>query len=102
MRQAPELAAYFDEAATWDADRARRAQRSAQTVWIVAGVSCACTLASVVALMLLTPLKEVQPFLVRVDSSTGVVDVVPPYDAEGTLDETITRYLLTHYVRTCE
>jgi type IV secretion system protein VirB8 len=102
MRRDPQLAAYFQEAATWDADRGRQAERRARTAWIVAGASITCTVATVIALMLLTPLKEVEPFLVRVDSRTGIVDVVPPYDAKGTIDETITRYLLTHYVATCE
>jgi type IV secretion system protein VirB8 len=102
MTRDRELANYFEEAASWDADRARQANRRARTAWIVAGVSLTCTLASVVAVMLLTPLKHVEPFLVRVDSRTGIVDVVPPYNGTATLDETITRYLLTHYVTTCE
>ena len=98
----PQLAAYFEEASQWDADRVRLMERRARTAWIVAALSLACTLLSVVAVMLLTPLKEVVPFLVRVDSRTGIVDVVPPYDGTATLDETITRYLITHYVSTCE
>lgn len=102
MTRDPQLAAYFEEASHWDADRARMTERRARAAWIVAGVSSACTLASVLALMLLTPLKEVVPFLVRVDSRTGIVDVVPPYDGTATLDESITRYLITHYVATCE
>ena len=102
MTRDPQLAAYFEEAAHWDADRVRMIERRARTAWIVASISAACTLASVVALMLLTPLKEVVPFLVRVDSRTGIVDVVPPYDGKATLDESITRYLITRYVTTCE
>ena len=31
------------------------------------------------------PLKRVEPFVVRVDNSTGVVDVVPVYDGRATL-----------------
>lgn len=102
MTSDPQLAAYFEEASQWDADRVRLMERRARTAWIVAALSLACTLVSVVAVMLLTPLKEVVPFLVRVDSRTGIVDVVPPYDGTATLDETITRYLITHYVSTCE
>jgi type IV secretion system protein VirB8 len=102
MTSDPQLAAYFEEASQWDADRVRLMERRTRTAWIVAALSLACTLVSVVAVMLLTPLKEVVPFLVRVDSRTGIVDVVPPYDGTATLDETITRYLITHYVSTCE
>ena len=48
------------------------------------------------------PLKRVDPFVIRVDSSTGVVDVVPGYVAGSGMDETISRYFLTHYVTICE
>jgi len=102
MTRDPQLAAYFEEASQWDADRVRLMERRLRTAWIVAALSLACTLVSVVAVMLLTPLKEVVPFLVRVDSRSGIVDVVPPYNGSATLDETISRYLITHYVVTCE
>jgi type IV secretion system protein VirB8 len=29
--------------------------------------------------MLMMPLKQVEPFVIRVDNSTGIVDVVPVY-----------------------
>ncbi|WP_129778626.1 virB8 family protein [Peristeroidobacter soli] len=96
------LADYYAEAASWDRDRAGELERRARTAWIVAGVSLICLLACVTALVVLMPLKSVEPFLVRVDSRSGIVDFVPPYDGRGTLDETITRYLLTHYVTVCE
>jgi type IV secretion system protein VirB8 len=48
------------------------------------------------------PLKRVEPFVIRVDSSTGVVDVVPRYDARATPQEAVTRYFLTHYLTVCE
>ena len=38
-----------------------------------------CAVAAALALALLMPLKRVEPFVVRVDNSTGVVDVVPMY-----------------------
>jgi type IV secretion system protein VirB8 len=54
------------------------------------------------ALILLVPLKRVEPYLIRVDSSTGVVDSVPVYDGTGALDESVTRYFISHYVFICE
>jgi len=48
------------------------------------------------------PLKRVEPFVIRVDKSTGLVDVVPVYQGKSPLSETLTRYLLAHYVRVCE
>jgi type IV secretion system protein VirB8 len=55
-----------------------------------------------VALALLIPLKRVEPFVVRVDNTTGIVDVVPVYDGHAPLDEAVTRYFLTHYITVCE
>jgi type IV secretion system protein VirB8 len=96
------LKAYFAEASSWDADRSAQQRRAARwSQWFaLAGWSCAIT--SGVALMALTPLKRVDPFVVRVDNSTGVVDVVPVYAGQGALPEAITRYFLTHYVTICE
>jgi type IV secretion system protein VirB8 len=54
------------------------------------------------ALMLLMPLKRVEPYVVRVNDTSGVVDVVPAYDGRSTLPEAVTRYFLTHYITTCE
>ena len=48
------------------------------------------------------PLKRVEPFVVRVDNSTGVVDVVPVYAGTARSEQTVTRYFLTHYVSVCE
>lgn len=102
MSADPALAAYFAEAASWDADRAAQAKRNLQIAWSVAGAGWLCAIAISLALMLLMPLKRVDPFVVRVDNSTGVVDVVPVYAGQSTLPEAVTRYFLDHYVSTCE
>lgn len=94
--------AYFEEAVGWDRDRLGEWRRSAQRAWMVAAAAGTCTLAACGALILLLPLKRVQPFVVRVDNSTGIVDVVPTYSGTTNLPETVTRFLLTHYVTVCE
>jgi type IV secretion system protein VirB8 len=96
------LSAYFAEAASWDADRYLVAARSARRAWIVALAGWLCALMSALALALLLPLKRVEPFVVRVDSSTGVVDVVPAYRAGAKLEPAVARYFLTHYISVCE
>jgi len=96
------LREYFGEAASWDADRAAQLRRSAQRAWQVAAAACLCALAMAACLALLLPLKRVEPFVVRVDSSTGIVDVVPVYNGSAGLEQTVTRYFLTHYVSVCE
>jgi type IV secretion system protein VirB8 len=96
------LQGYLQEAASWDADRVARAGRSAAVAWRVAAAGWLCAMASAVALTLLMPLKRVEPYLIRVDNSTGVVDVVPVYTGHAQLGEAVTRYFLTHYITICE
>lgn len=102
MSSSKELAGYFEEAATWDADRAALAARTLRIAWIVAAAGWLCAIASAGAIAFLSPLKSVTPYLIRVDSTTGVVDVVPEYTGTSQVSETITRYLLRHYVDVCE
>lgn len=102
MKRDPELKGYFEEAASWDADRLATAKRTVRLALGVAGAGWIATLALAAALMLLMPLKRVEPFVVRVDNATGVVDVVPVYAGHSALPEAVTRYLLTHYILVCE
>jgi type IV secretion system protein VirB8 len=96
------LRGYLEEAASWDADRMAQAGRAAAVAWRVAAAGWVCAIAGSVALTLLVPLKRVEPYLVRVDNSTGVVDVVPVYTGHAPLGETVTRYFLIHYITVCE
>jgi len=96
------LADYFSETRSWDEDRAANQTHLQRTAWVVAVAGWLCAVACAVALLLLMPLKRVEPFVVRVDNSTGVVDVVPVYAGHASLDQAVTRYFLAHYITTCE
>jgi type IV secretion system protein VirB8 len=98
----PELQAYFDEAASWDRDRVAMQRRSARLAWWVAGAGWIATLALVAVLVMLMPLKRVEPFVIRVDNASGMVDVVPVYVGQEAMPEMVSRYFLTHYVTVCE
>jgi type IV secretion system protein VirB8 len=102
MRPDPALEGYFEEAASWDADRVRQGRRTVRLALGVAGAGWLVVVTLAGALMLLMPLKRVEPFVVRVDHATGLVDVVPVYTAHSGVPEAVTRYLLTHYVTVCE
>ena len=102
MSQEPELEAYYAEAASWDADRVAMQRRSARIAWWVAGAGWVSALTVALALILLMPLKRVEPFVIRVDNTTGLVDVVPVYAGRAPIPEVVTRYLLDHYVTVCE
>jgi type IV secretion system protein VirB8 len=99
---APALHQYFREAASWDADRSAQFRRSAHTAWWVAAAGWASAVASSIALAVLMPLKSVDPFVIRIDNSTGIVDVVPVYAGRATPEEAVTRYFLAHYLSVCE
>ncbi len=102
MRTDPALEEYFRDAASWDADRVSQAARSTRIAWGVAGAGWLCAVATAIAIVFLTPLKTVAPYVIRVDNTTGIVDVVPEYTGTADVSETVTRYLLRHYVEICE
>jgi len=89
---------YFEAARSWDRDRVQVAERSVRRAWVVAGVASAVAAAAVMAVAVLTPLKTVEPYVIRVDNATGVVDVVPALEGPVSESEAVTRYLLTQYV----
>lgn len=96
------LESYLKEAASWDLDREIQTRRSERTAWWVAGAGWLCAMAGAAALALLVPLKGVEPFVIRVDNTTGIVDVVPIYAGHTPIDQAVTRYFLTHYILVCE
>ncbi len=99
MSQDEAAARYFAEASGWDRDRWAEAHASARRAWWVAGGSAVLASLAVLALVGLTPLKQVTAFVIRVDNTTGIVDVVPALQgAAPGVPETVTRYLLTHFV----
>jgi type IV secretion system protein VirB8 len=102
MKRDAALQAYFAEAASWDADRVAASERSMRTAWRVAVGACVLALAAIFALVLLMPLKRVDPFVIRVDNATGIVDVVPVFAGQATMPEVVTRYFLDHYLTVCE
>ena len=94
-----EETAYYANARAWDEDRVANAMKSRRAAWWVAGLACAVVALQAVAIAGLTPLKRVVPYLVRVDSSTGIVDnVVRVADVQLGKDEVMNRYFLRRYV----
>jgi type IV secretion system protein VirB8 len=96
------LANYFAEAVSWDADRTAQQARSLRLVGLVAAAGWLAAIVIALALMLLMPLKRVEPFVIRVDSSTGLVDIVPVFKGAASMPEAVTRFFLDHYVTVCE
>lgn len=99
-----DLKTYFEEARRWDEDRLAAAERSRRLAWMVAAGAGALAIAAVVAVAALTPLKTVEPFVVRVDRSTGAVDVMTGLKGPDhlTYEESVSKYFLGLYVRARE
>lgn len=103
MVSADELKTYFEKARRFDQDRVIQVERSARIAWSVAIVAGILAGASIFAVAALTPLKTIEPFVVRVDNSTGIVDVVSALTSTaGTYDEAVTKYFAAKYVRARE
>lgn len=97
------LKEYFDKARRFDQDRMVSAERSKRIAWFVAIVAGVLACVSVAAVVALTPLKTIEPFVIRVDNSTGIVDVVSAMSpAPGSYDEEVTKYFAARYVRARE
>lgn len=75
------------------------AERSARRAWIAASVAAAIALLEAIALVVLMPLKTVEPYTLLVDRQTGNVEALAPLDAATiTPDAALTRSFLVQYV----
>ncbi len=94
---------YFEKARRFDQDRMIEVERSNRLAWSIAIAAGIVAGISILAVASLAPLKTVEPFVVRVDNSTGIVDVVSALSATaGTYDEAVTKYFAAKYVRARE
>lgn len=98
----PDLKRYFTEARRWDQDRLASALRSRRLAWSAAAVATGLAVIATGAVAMLTPLKSTEPFVIRVDQTTGAVDVMRGLSAEDgpvRYDEAVSKYFLGQYVR---
>ena len=92
---------YLETARTWEYDRMRAAIQSKRIAWGIAGGACALAVASVAAVAMLTPLKTVQPYVIRVDRASGETEIVTALKGPQprTYEEAVNRYFISQYVR---
>jgi len=100
----PDLQSYFAEARRWDEDRLASALRSRRLAWTVAAGAGLLAIVAVGAVAALTPLKTVEPYVVRVDRATGAVEVMSALKGgrDLTYEEAVTKAFLATYVRARE
>ena len=95
----PALEDYYRAAETWAEDRREGGERSRNIAWIVAGLAGAIALIEAVALVLLLPLKQVEPVAVLVDKQTGFVQQLNLTEGQTILpDKALVQSMLAQYV----
>ncbi|EOD9469189.1 virB8 family protein [Campylobacter coli] len=71
--------------------------------WLIAFVSIFIAIISIVAVVLLTPLKTIEPYVIRVDNTTGMVDILTMLDEkEISSNEALDKYFISQYVKARE
>ena len=93
------LDAYYKDAASWNRDRVEALHKSQRTAWWVAIGAGTIAVLEAGALILLTPLKTVEPYTLLVDRTTGFVQALKPLDADKIApDAALTQSFLVQYV----
>jgi type IV secretion system protein VirB8 len=91
---------YLREAQSWETNRLVQAEKSKKLAWIIAAAASGLAFVSVIAIVGLTPLKQTELRIVRVNETTGTVDILNEIpNAKTTYDETINRYFAGQYLR---
>ena len=93
------LDTYYAEAASWNQDRLQ-SKRSVQRIgWWIAAITGPIAILEAIALVLLVPLKTVEPYTLMVDRTTGYVQALKPLDqAKIQPDAALTQSFLAQYV----
>jgi type IV secretion system protein VirB8 len=94
---------YFKAGATWEDETHRILRRSRSLAWTVTAVFGVIAGASLLALNLMLPLKQFEPYVIAVDKTTGFIEVARALKP-GALseNEAVTTANLVRYVRARE
>lgn len=78
-------------------------EQSNKRAWLIAFVSVGVAILSIVAMLLLTPLKTVEPYVIRVDNTTGMVDILTILDEEQISSiEALDKHFIAQYIKARE
>lgn len=90
----------FIQASEWDVSRTLQAERSERRAWMVAGAFGLGFLLCCGAIAQMLPLKETEPYVVRVDEATGVPTIVTAMEDQiVTGEDVMTKYWLAKYIQ---
>lgn len=95
-----QLASFLKESRSWEVDKVAQLAKSRSAAWMVAGVAVAVAIANSVSTAALVTRQPDPPVVIRVNDTTGTVDVVSRLKAgDTTYDEVQRKYWTEQYVR---
>ena len=98
-RPGSEFNKYFKDGETWEQEIIANAFQSRNRAWILSFFCMAVAILSLIAHLLILPLKTYEPYVVTVDRNTGYLEVTKGlYQGNLTQDEAITQANLVKYV----
>lgn len=99
-----QLRSYFQQGDIWEQEIIKRARRSARVAWFFALVFAGLAALSLVAVVLMLPLKSFEPYVVTVDRTTGYLEVQSGLTRPAKLTEqqAITQANVVRYIRNRE
>jgi type IV secretion system protein VirB8 len=87
----------------WYKDRYQYVLVQRKLLTVITMLSLICTLAAVVVISQLTPLKTVEPFVIEVDQKSGITQTVDPLTVkELTANEAVNNFFIVQYIRSRE
>ncbi|EKE4113403.1 type IV secretion system protein [Campylobacter jejuni] len=93
----------FNTAMDYEASFRYLIDKSNKRAWLIAFVSIFIAIISIVAVVLLTPLKTIEPYVIRVDNTTGMVDILTMLDEkEISSNKALDKYFISQYVKARE
>lgn len=99
-----QLRSYFQHGDIWEQEIIKRARRSARVAWFFALIFAGLAALSLVAVVLMLPLKSFEPYVVTVDRTTGYIEVQSGLTRQAKLTEqqAITQANVVRYIRNRE
>ncbi|WP_426243492.1 virB8 family protein [Psychrobacter sp. TWP2-1-2] len=95
--------AFIDASLAFENTRIDEILKREKTWQKITGASMITSVVMAIAIMFLTPLKEVEPYLVRVDNNTGQTDIVTVLaNSKSDYGEEVSKFFASNYVRLVE
>ena len=91
---------FVQQANQFEKSQIEAIKRNNRLAWRIAAVSLLLAFLAIGAVILLTPLKTVTPYVIRVDNNTGATDIVTVMkQRETSYGEVTDRYWLSQYIK---